>query len=153
MMNKRKSTNVAKWRYLIGMPLLVLMLGILSWNMADPVEKVTGTWVGADFEFTLIEGTNLKEMVEGGKNLHLESKLTLNQSKTYQIIDPGGTLNGEGKWSLDGMMLIMNDQNGNATEYQIEEVTDTKMITIHQVSTKTPMGKVSGTIRLTYLKG
>ncbi len=152
MMNKRKSTNVEKWKYLIGMPLLVMMLGIMSWNMAEPVEKVTGTWVGSDFEFTLNEGPDLKEMVEGGKNLHLDGKLILNQNKTYQILDPSGTMNGEGKWSLGGMVLILDDHNGNATEYQIEEVTDNQMITTHQVSAETPMGKVSGTIRLTYMK-
>ncbi len=43
MMNKRKSTNVEKWRYLVGMPLLVLVLGLISWNEAVQSEKVSGT--------------------------------------------------------------------------------------------------------------
>lgn len=152
MMNKSKSANAEKLRYLLAMPLLVLMLGLFSWKMAENATNLTGTWIGSDFEFTLNEGPELKDMVEGGKSLHMDGKLILDQDKSYQIYDPRGTINGQGNWSLNGKILVMTDQEGNAVEYLIEEVTDTRLITVHQVSTDTPMGKVSGTIRLTYSK-
>ncbi|WP_373493580.1 M56 family metallopeptidase [Aquiflexum sp.] len=152
MMNKSRSTNVKKWRYLIGMPLLVLMIGLFSSKIAGQNEKVIGNWTGSDFEFTLNEGPDLKDVIEGGKNLHMNGKFILNKNKTYQIMDPNGTINGKGTWNINSRNLILTDQDGSTTEYLIEEVTDKKLITVHKVSTETPLGKVVGVIRLTYSK-
>ncbi|NHE56290.1 M56 family metallopeptidase [Cyclobacterium plantarum] len=152
MMNKRRSTNENKWKYFIGIPLLVLVLGLFSLKMTGQEDNVTGTWLGSDFEFTLNEGPDLKELIEGGKNLHVDGKLILNQNNTYQILDPTGTMNGKGKWKLESKNLKLTSQDGHVVAYQIEEISNAKMITSHQVSMETPEGTISGTIRLTYVK-
>lgn len=152
MMNKRRSTNENKWKYLIGMPLLALVLALFSLKMTGQEDSVTGTWLGSDFEFTLHEGPDLKELIEGGKNLHVDGKLILNQNHSYQILDPKGATNGKGKWKLDSKNLTLTSQDGHVVAYQIEEISNTKMITNHQVSMETPEGKISGTIRLAYVK-
>tara|TARA_R110001592_G_scaffold363281_1_gene683092 strand:- start:12549 stop:13640 length:1092 start_codon:yes stop_codon:yes gene_type:complete len=152
MMNKCKSTNLEKWRYFMSVPLLILMLGLFSMNTAEQSKNVIGTWVGSDFEFTLEEGPYLKALVEGGEKLHMDGKLILNENKTYRILDATQTMNGKGNWNYEGQNLVLNDQDGNKEEYLIEEVTNTRLVTVHKVSMDTPEGKIEGKIRLTYLK-
>ncbi|MBD3630833.1 M56 family metallopeptidase [Cyclobacterium sp.] len=152
MMNKRRSTNENKWKYLIGMPLLILVLALFSLKMTGQEDNVTGTWLGSDFEFTLHEGPDLNELIDGGRNLHVNGKLILGQDKSYQILDPTGEVNGEGNWNLESSNLMLNSLDGHLVAYQIEVISNAKMITSHQVSMETPEGTISGTIRLTYVK-
>lgn len=63
MMNKGKSTHVEKLKYFIGIPFLVIVLGIVSSNIAEPKEKVAG--IGSDFEFNTVKGEDLNDQAMG----------------------------------------------------------------------------------------
>ena len=119
MMNKCKSTNVEKWKYFIGLPLLIIMLGIISCNKAAPIEKVMA--FSSDFEFKLSEGQNINDLIEGDTIRFMESKLIMNEDNTYHFIDPNGATKEEGKWNINGNKLTIISYDGNATEYDIWE--------------------------------
>ena len=119
MMNKCKSTNVEKWKYFIGLPLLIIMLGIISCNKAAPIEKVMA--FSSDFEFKLSEGQNINDLIEGDTIRFMESKLIMNEDNTYHFIDPNGATKEEGKWNINGNKLTIISYDGNTTEYDIWE--------------------------------
>lgn len=152
MMNKVKSSVGEKVKFLLCVPLILVMLLLFSFQIGINEKKLEGTWKGSEFKFEQTLGPNLAAMVEGGKSLHVDGRLSLNKNKTYQILDPSGSMNGKGIWSLDGKILKMIDERQNVVEYQIVEVNDSRLITKHKVETETPMGIVSGTIVLTYSK-
>lgn len=119
MMNKRKSTNVEKWKYFIGLPLLVIMLGIISCNKAAPIEKVMA--IKSGFNFKSSEDQNINELIKGDTIRFLESKLIMKEDNTYHFIDPNGATKEEGKWNINGNKLTIISYDGNATEYDIWE--------------------------------
>ncbi|MBB6325543.1 hypothetical protein FHS59_001158 [Algoriphagus iocasae] len=151
MMNKTKSTAIQKNRFLLGIPLVVLMIGLFSCNMAVSQSELTGTWTGTDFQFEQTEGPDLSAMIEGGRALHEGGKLMLNEDGTMEISTEKGEVNGSGVWKkVDDKTLLIHDKSGEVTYYEIISATDKELITKHDVEMDTPMGKVAGTITLTY---
>jgi len=152
MMNKVKSSVGEKVKFLLCVPLILVMLLLFSFQIGMDEKKLEGTWKGSEFKFEQTQGPSLEAMVEGGKSLHVDGRLSLNKDKTYQILDPSGSMNGQGTWSLDGEVLKLTDERQNVVEYQLVEVNSSRLITKHKVETETPMGIVLGTILLTYSK-
>ena len=152
MMNKSKSNGSLKSRFLLGVPMIVLMIGLFSCDMAISESELTGVWKGTEFKFEQTVGPDLVAMVEGGRELHINSKLALNEDGTVQITSGQGMVNGEGTWRfyVDGNVLIMNTNGGEETTYEVVKLTDTELITKHEVEFETPMGKLAGTITLEY---
>ncbi len=150
MMNKVKSSVGEKAKFLVTVPLVLVMLLLFSFQTQINENKIEGIWIGSEFKFEKTQGPNLEALVEGGRSLHIGGKLSLNENKTYQILDPTGSMNGQGIWDLDGEVLRMTDEGQNVVEYQLVEVDNSTLVTKHEVSMETPMGMVAGTIMLTY---
>lgn len=152
MMNKTKSTAIQKNRFLLGIPLVVLMIGLFSCNMAVSQSELTGTWIGTDFQFEQTEGPDLSAMIEGGRALHEGGKLILNEDGSAKIVAGQGDMNGSGTFRFydNGNLLIVTMEGGEETRYEVVSLTDEELITKHDVAMDTPMGKVAGTITLTY---
>ncbi len=149
MMNKTKSDSMLKGRFLLTIPLVALMIGLFSCDMAGNNEKITGTWAGSDFSFEQTEGADMSAMIEGGKQLHLDGKLIISEDGTYKI-SVGQQENGSGTWELKGDEFITIDGNGNKVIYKVEDLTDNQLVTVQEVKTDTPMGTIAGKITLTY---
>ncbi|MBN3584677.1 M56 family metallopeptidase [Algoriphagus aestuarii] len=151
MMNKTKSNAILKNRFLLGIPMLVLMVGLFSCDMAMSQSELIGTWTGTEFQFDQTEGPDLTAMVEGGKALHKGGKLIINEDGTAEIVSGQGDINGSGTFRFyeNGNVLILT-MNGEETRHEVLELTDEKLVTKNEVAMDTPMGKVAGTITLTY---
>lgn len=150
MMNKTKSNRMLKSRFLLTVPLVVLMIGLFSCDMAGGTKKIIGTWVGSDFSFEQTEGPDMAAMMEGGKQLHMDGKLVIRENGTYQIVVGQDDMNGSGVWKVEGDNFITTDARENVTVYEIKKLSDELLKTVHAVSMDTPMGTVAGTITLTY---
>lgn len=131
--------------------LIVSTLAVLfSCTSGFEKEDLQGTWKGEDFQFVQSEGPNLVAMIEGGRELHTQSDLILNEDGTYEIRVKDDIINGEGTWTLeDGGIFQTNDGN-ETVEYEILKLSDDSLITKHEVDYETPMGKIAGTITLSY---
>ncbi|MBD8488965.1 M56 family metallopeptidase [Echinicola sp. CAU 1574] len=154
MMNKTKSNQWQKARFLLLIPVLAVMSMLFSFDSnMDQTKKLTGTWTGTSLEFQQSAGPDIKAMIEGGKDLHINGKLTLNKDFSYVIKNPAGETNGSGKWTAKGSDSFTTiDQNGEKTIYQVLTLERDKMTTAHQVQMATPQGEVKGKIILTYRK-
>lgn len=149
MMNKTKSNRMLRSRFLLTVPLLALMIGLFSCDMVGKDKEIIGTWVGSDFSFEQTEGPDMAAMIEGGKQLHIDGKLIVNEDGSYQII-VGQEMNGSGTWKVEGDSFITSDNNGETVVYEIEELSSDQLITVQEVKMDTPLGTVAGTITLTY---
>ncbi|MBN7815998.1 M56 family metallopeptidase [Algoriphagus pacificus] len=149
MMNKSKSNGSLKSRFLLGVPMIVLMIGLFSCDMAFSESELTGVWKGTEFKFEQTAGPDLVAMVEGGRDLHIQSRLALNEDGTVQITSGQGEMNGSGTWVLKENQIVVS-MGGEDTYYEILSLTDTELITKHEVEFETPMGKLAGTITLEY---
>ncbi|MCE7057284.1 M56 family metallopeptidase [Algoriphagus sp. AGSA1] len=150
MMNKTKSNRMLKSRFLLTVPLAALMIGLFSCDMAGGTKKIVGTWVGSDFSFEQTEGPDMTEMMEGGKQLHMDGKLIIRENGTYQIVTGQDDMNGNGIWKMEGDNFITTDARENVTVYEIKKLDPDQLKTVHAVSMDTPMGTVAGNITLTY---
>ncbi|WP_296705705.1 M56 family metallopeptidase [Algoriphagus sp.] len=151
MMNKTKSKSIQKNKLLFSIPLMILMIGLFSCNMAISQADLTGTWKGTEFKFDQTEGPDLSAMIEGGRALHEGSNLALNEDGTVTISSAQGDVNGSGTWKFNDNQLIV-DANGEETYYEIVSVTGKELVTKHEVGMDTPMGKLAGIITLTYVR-
>jgi beta-lactamase regulating signal transducer with metallopeptidase domain len=152
MMNKTKSNAIQKNRFLLSIPLLMLMIGLFSCNMAANQADLTGTWTGTEFQFEQTEGPDMTAMIEGGRTLHEGGKLTLNEDGTMSITSGQGDVNGSGTWELENNTIVVTMYEDEITYYEIVSATDQELITKHEVEFETPMGKLAGIITLTYLR-
>lgn len=152
MMNKSKSNAIQKNRFLLSIPLLALMIGLFSCDMAINQADLTGTWTGTEFQFEQSEGPDLSAMIEGGRALHEGGKLTLNEDGTMSITSGQGEMNGSGTYRFytNGNILITTMDGGEETSYGVISLSEEELVTKHDVAMDTPMGKVAGTITLTY---
>ncbi|MEB2777192.1 M56 family metallopeptidase [Algoriphagus sp. D3-2-R+10] len=150
MMNKTKSNSMLKSRFLLTVPLLVLMIGLFSCDMAGNDRKIVGIWIGSDFSFEQSTGPDMTAVIEGGKQLHKDGKLIIREDGTYEIVVGQNDVNGSGVWKLEGGNLITTDSGDNVTVYEITELSSDKLQTVHEVTMDTPMGTVAGKITLTY---
>ena len=128
--------------------LLVFAIG-LAWSF-NQKNDLLGEWQGTAFKFEQKEGPEIPAIVEGGRAMHLQSKLQLNPNKTYQMINPDGSMNGKGIWKIEENSLILTDERQNEVSYEILKNTSNQLITAHEVGMDTPSGKVAGRILLTY---
>ena len=130
------------------------LIGILLVSCGKSTEeKLIGTWSGTDFKFDQTEGPDLAPMIEGGKGLHIDGKLILEETGTYIITSPEDMMNGKGTWKVDKDHLIMKGENNeNEVVYDILDVTDKQLITSNDVSMESPLGAIAGKITLTYKK-
>lgn len=116
-------------------------------------EKLIGTWSGTDFKFEQSEGPDLAAMVEGGKGLHMDGKLILEQTGTFIITSPEDTMNGKGTWTVKNDQLIMKRENDKEeVVYDILSISDEQLITSNNVAMESPLGNIAGKITLTYKK-
>jgi hypothetical protein len=154
MMNKTKSKGILKSRFLLSVPLLLLMVGLFSCNLAISQSDLTGTWTGTEFQFEQTEGPDLAAMIEGGRALHEGGKLTLNEDGTMSITSGQGEMNGSGtfRFYTSGNILITTLKGGEETTYEVVTLSNEELITKQEVAMDTPMGKVAGTITLTYTR-
>ncbi len=152
MMNKTKSKAIQKNRFLLSIPLLLLMIGLFSCDMATSQADLTGTWTGTEFQFEQSEGPDMAAMIEGGKSLHVDGKLTLNEDGTMSITSGQGDVNGSGTWELEDNTIVVTMYENEVTYYEIVSATDQELITNHEVEFETPMGKLAGIITLTYVR-
>jgi beta-lactamase regulating signal transducer with metallopeptidase domain len=150
MMNKSKSNNLLKAKFLLTVPLLVLMIGLFSCDMTGMNKKIIGTWEGSDFSFEQSEGPEMTAMIEGGKQLHMDGRLIVRENGTYQITVGQDDINGSGVWKVEGNSFITTDARENEVFYEIIELIDNKLVTVQEVKMDTPQGTVAGKIILTY---
>jgi hypothetical protein len=116
-------------------------------------EKLIGTWSGTDFKFEQSEGPDLAAMVEGGKGLHMDGKLILEQTGTFIITSPEDMMNGKGTWTVKNDQLIMKRENDKEeVVYDILSISDEQLITSNNVAMESPLGNIAGKITLTYKK-
>ncbi|MEB2785900.1 lipocalin family protein [Algoriphagus persicinus] len=127
---------------------LILLLGIFSCT-GGLEGKLVGTWRGSDFLFQKTEGPDLVATINGGLDLHLDSKLILNEDGTYEMLVREYD-NGKGTWVLEDDRLITTGESGNELVYQLFKVTDNELIIRHDVTLDTPMGELVGKITLSY---
>lgn len=133
-----------------GILIVSTLLILFSCTSGFDEEDLQGAWKGEDFQFVQSEGPNLVAMIDGGRELHTQSELILNADGTYEIRVNDTIINGEGNWSLkDGGIFETNDGN-ETVEYEVLELSDDSLITKHEVDYDTPMGKIAGTITLSY---
>lgn len=153
MMNKTKSSFSQKMRFFLSLPLLVLMIGLFSCNMALSQTDLTGVWNGTDFQFEQTAGPDMSAMIEGGRALHEGGKLNLKKDGTMEITSGKGEVNGTGVWKkVDEKNLLIHLSSGDVTHYEIVSATEKELITKHEVEFETPMGKLAGIITLTYTR-
>jgi hypothetical protein len=150
MMNKPKSNTGKKRRFLIALPLILTMLVLFSCQMGGGEKELVGTWTGSNFIVEVPDGSNLDGLIEGGRSLHIDGKLMLNDDNTYQIQDPSGAVNGKGVWERDDKVLRTTDEQANVVEYQVLQLDESTLVTEHSFNIETPVGVVSGNIVLTY---
>lgn len=116
-------------------------------------ELLIGTWSGTDFKFDQSEGPDLAAMIEGGKGLHIDGKLILEETGTYIITSPEDMINGKGTWKVKKDQLIMkNEKDQKEVVYDIISVSETQLITGNEVAMESPLGNIAGKITLTYKK-
>jgi len=115
-------------------------------------EMLIGTWSGTDFKFDQSEGPDLAAMVEGGKGLHIDGKLILEETGTYIITSPEDRMNSKGTWKVKGDNLMMTDEAKNEVVYTIVAVDEAQLITSNDVKMESPLGNIAGKITLTYKK-
>ncbi|MBY5949678.1 copper resistance protein NlpE [Algoriphagus marincola] len=127
----------------------LILLGFIAW-IGPSQEEVLGTWKGTGFNFEQHEGPELPALEEGGKSIHLQSTLTLSPNKTYQMVNPDGSMNGKGIWKLEDKVLTLTDERQNVIQYEIVSLEKNRLTTSHSVEMETPEGKVAGRILLTY---
>lgn len=151
MMNKTKSNRMLKFRFLLTVPLLVLMVGLFSCDMVSIDKEIVGTWKGSGFSFEQTEGPDVSAMIQGGKQLHIDGQLLVKEDGTYQI-SVGQQTNGTGVWKVDGDKLVTTDSRGEEVVYEIKELTSDQLVTVQEVKMDTPMGTVAGKITLTYTR-
>ncbi|NVJ85323.1 MAG: lipocalin family protein [Algoriphagus sp.] len=149
-MKNLETRPLKKWGFLMSRLFLVSLISLYSCSGGISEEQLRGTWIGTDFNFEQKEGGEMAAMIEGGRLLHEDGKLELNDDGTFKIYAGKGDLNGLGTWSIDsGDMLMMYDV-GEETRYEIVSLTSDQLITKHEVSFESPLGTIAGTITLTY---
>lgn len=150
MMNKPKSNARERMKFLLSLPIVLVMLILFSCQINNDKNKLLGVWTGSDFVVELPDNSDFAALVEGGKNLHIDGKMILNDDNTYQIQDPSSTVNGKGVWELDGEVLRTTDELDNVAEYKILKLDESTLVTEHSFNMETPIGVVAGNIMLTY---
>lgn len=126
--------------------LLILSLFSCSNHLED---KLTGTWKGSDFLFVRTSGPELVATINGGLGQHVNSRLILNQGRTFQKL-VGEYDNGKGTWQVNGDQLITKGENGDEFIYTIINVTENELIMRYEVKVDTPRGELVGKITLSY---
>jgi len=112
-----------------------------------------GTWSGTDFKFDQTEGSDLAVIAEGGKGLHIDGKLILEETGTYIITSPEDMMNGKVTWKVKKDQLIMKTDNAKEeVVYDIVAISDSQLITSNEVAMESPLGNIAGKITLTYKK-
>jgi hypothetical protein len=116
-------------------------------------EMLIGTWSGTDFKFDQTEGPDLVALVQGGKGLHIDGKLILEETGTFIITSPEDMMNGKGTWKVKKDQLIMKTENAKEeVVYDIVAISDSQLITSNEVAMESPLGNIAGKITLTYKK-
>lgn len=144
-----KKIKLSKWATIVV--LLLISGSIISCGPGEK-ELLIGTWQGSDFTFEQSEGPDLAAMIEGGKDLHLNGKLIIEETGTYIITSPDDMMNGKGTWELKDGMLVLLDDNENEVLNTIEEISEDLLVTSNEVAMETPLGNIAGKIMLTYEK-
>jgi hypothetical protein len=150
MMHKEKSKESKKGVFLFGIPVLAMLFFLISCSSGVDRSQLVGTWTGSDFEFKQTEGADMSAMIEGGKMLHVDGKLILEENGNYQIVAGQGDMNGSGTWELGSDDILTTFDGQESTAYSIVSLTDQELITKHEVAFESPMGKLAGIITLTY---
>lgn len=150
MMHKEKSKESKKGVFLFGIPVLAMLFFLISCSSGVDRPQLVGTWTGSDFEFEQTEGADMSAMIEGGKMLHVDGKLILEENGNYQILAGQGDMNGSGTWELGSDDILTTFDGQESTAYSIVSLTDQELITKHEVAFESPMGKLAGIITLTY---
>ncbi len=116
-------------------------------------EMLIGTWSGTDFKFDQTEGPDLVALVQGGKGLHIDGKLILEETGTFIITSPEDMMNGKGTWKVKKDQLIMKTENAKEeVVYDIVAISESQLITSNEVAMESPLGNIAGKITLTYKK-
>ncbi|MHA7128333.1 lipocalin-like domain-containing protein [Algoriphagus namhaensis] len=131
--------------------LLVLAFTLTSCGKS-PQELIVGTWSGTDFEFEQTQGPDMSAVVEGGRDLHLDGKMILEETGTYIISDPDNVMNGKGTWKINSDELVLTDDQKNEVVYELISISESKLVIMNEVAMETPMGNLAGKITLTYQK-
>ncbi len=133
--------------------LILFTLAVFAFSCGkSEKELLVGTWTGTDFKFDQTEGPNLSALVEGGKGLHMEGKMILEETGTYIITSPNDVINGKGTWKVKDGNLHMTDESGNEEIYSIVALDESQLITSNEVKMESPLGNIAGKITLTYEK-
>lgn len=135
-------------------PFLALFLAFTMVSCGKSTEEMlVGTWSGTDFNFDQTEGPDLAAMIEGGKGLHIDGKLILEETGTYIITSPEDMMNGKGTWKVKKDQLIMKGENDQKeVVYDIISISDDQLMTANEVAMESPLGNIAGKITLTYKK-
>jgi len=118
MINKPKSNTRERLKFLMGFPLVFVMLVLFSCQMNEDEKHLAGIWTESEYIVEIPDGVNGDVILERYKSLHVDRKMTLNDDHSYQIQDPSGVVNGKGVWERDGEILRMTDDQPNVVEYK-----------------------------------
>ena len=151
-MNKPKSNVRQRLKFLMGLPLILVMLVLFSFQMNGDEKQLVGIWNESEYIVEIPDGVNGDVVLERYKSVHVDRKMTLNEDHTYQIQDPSGVVNGKGVWERDGEILRMTDDQPNVVEYKVSKLDDSDLITEHEVDMETEIGLVPIHITLIYKK-
>ncbi|MDN3687562.1 M56 family metallopeptidase [Cyclobacterium jeungdonense] len=151
MMNTSESKSIQKARFLLLLPLALLMAALFSFmEQTDQESGIAGDWKGAAFSYEQISGPDISAMISGGETLHVGGRFLLQSDGSYQIFDPQGNQNGKGNWSMKEGVLTTEASDQSVQVYQVVELNENNLVTRHFVKMDTPEGEVSGKIKLTY---
>jgi hypothetical protein len=134
--------------------LFIALTATMLFSCGKNTEKMLiGTWSGTDFKFDQTEGPDLAAVVEGGKGLHVDGKLILEETGTFIITSPEDMMSGKGTWKVTSDQLIMKAENAKEeVVYDIVAISDSQLITTNEVAMESPLGNIAGKITLTYKK-
>lgn len=131
---------------------ILLIISLCTFSCNGGLEgKLVGTWQGSDFLFQKTEGPDIAVTINGGLDQHLRSKFMLNEDGTFQKL-VGEYDNGKGTWLVKDEQLITTNENDDEFIYTLIKVTDTELVTLHEVAIDTPNGALAGKIISSYTR-
>lgn len=125
MLNRAKTSDTRKFRFLLAIPLLAGMLLVLAAGKPSTQKLIVGTWTGADITLKALnkQATIDPAFFEANKETYQQTSYTLNADGTMHMQGPKTKT--DGTWKINGRQLEMSVGLG---KMNITQVTRNKLI-------------------------